>query len=71
MTEIDGKSCFSVKKIILTSKPHAEHLFAGGNTQQARQCFCQPIIFEFNLFRTKFGDSNLIYVEQNLFGSKI
>ena len=30
----DGKSCFSVRKSILTSKRHAEHLFAGRNTQQ-------------------------------------
>ena len=29
----DGKSCFSIKKFILTSKRHAEHLFAGQNTQ--------------------------------------
>ena len=33
MGEIDGKSCFSVKKIILTSKQCAEHPFAGQNTQ--------------------------------------
>ena len=28
------KSCYSIKKLILTSKRHAEHLFAGRNTQQ-------------------------------------
>ena len=33
----DGKSCFSVRKSILTSKPHAEHPFAGWNTQQERE----------------------------------
>ena len=35
--EIDGKSCFSVKKqkqMILTSERRAEHPFAGWNTQQ-------------------------------------
>ena len=30
----DGKSFFSVKKIISTSKWHVEHPYAGGNTQQ-------------------------------------
>ena len=30
----DGKSCFSIRKSILTSARHAEHLFAGQNTQQ-------------------------------------
>ena len=30
----DGKTCFSAKKIILTSKRHAKHPFAGRNTQQ-------------------------------------
>ena len=34
MTGIDGKSCFSVKKIIWTSEQHAEHPFASQNTQQ-------------------------------------
>ena len=29
----DGKSCFSVRKSILTSKRRAEHPFAGQNTQ--------------------------------------
>ena len=33
MMEIDRKSCFSVKKIISTSKQHAEHSFAGRNSQ--------------------------------------
>ena len=33
MVEIDGKSCFSVKNIILTSEQHAEHMFTGQNTQ--------------------------------------
>ena len=31
---IDGKSCFSVKNMILTSERRAEHPFAGSNTQQ-------------------------------------
>ena len=30
----DGKTCFSAQKIISTSKKHAEHPFAGQNTQQ-------------------------------------
>ena len=34
MTEKDGKSCFVSKKMISTSKRHAEHPFAGQNTQQ-------------------------------------
>ena len=33
MMEIDGQSCFNVKKIISTSKQSAEHPFAGWNTQ--------------------------------------
>ena len=33
-TEIDGKICFSIKKIISTREQHAEHPFAGRNTQQ-------------------------------------
>ena len=31
---MDVKNSFSVKKLISTSKRHAEHLFAGRNTQQ-------------------------------------
>ena len=34
MVEIDGKSCYSVKKMISTSEQRAEHLFTGQNTQQ-------------------------------------
>ena len=30
----DRKTCFSTKKMILTSEKHVEHLFAGRNTQQ-------------------------------------
>ena len=30
----DGNNCFSIRKSILTSKRHAEHPFAGQNTQQ-------------------------------------
>ena len=30
----DYKSCFSIKKLILASERHAEHPFAGRNTQQ-------------------------------------
>ena len=33
-TEKDVKSCFYVKKLILTRKRCTEHLFAGRNTQQ-------------------------------------
>ena len=33
----DGKSCFSVRKPILTSERHTEHLFAGQNIQQSYQ----------------------------------
>ena len=33
MTKKYAKSCFSVKKLILTSEWCAEHPFAGGNTQ--------------------------------------
>ena len=33
ITEIDGKSCLSVKKNILINERHAKHLFAGRNTQ--------------------------------------
>ena len=32
--KIDGKSFFSVKKMISTSERHAGHPFAGQNTQQ-------------------------------------
>ena len=32
----DGKCCFSVRKSILTSERHAEHPFAGQNTQHER-----------------------------------
>ena len=34
MTKKDVKSCLSVKKMIFTSERHAEHPFAGQNTQQ-------------------------------------
>ena len=30
----DGKSCFSIRKSISTSKRHGEHPFASQNTQQ-------------------------------------
>ena len=40
MTEKDIKSCFSIKKLILTSKRHAEHQFAGQNTQQCTFFVC-------------------------------
>ena len=33
MTEKEATNCFSVKKLILTSKRHVEHSFAGQNTQ--------------------------------------
>ena len=33
MSEIDRKSCFWVKKIILTSEQRVEHPFVGQNTQ--------------------------------------
>ena len=33
MTEKDLKSCLSIKKLIFTSKRHAEHPFIGQNTQ--------------------------------------
>ena len=33
----DGKSCFSARKSILTSKWHTENLFAGQNIQQSYQ----------------------------------
>ena len=36
LTEKNIKSCFSIKKFISTSERHAEHLFAGRNTQQER-----------------------------------
>ena len=39
----DGKSCFSVKKLISTSERCVEHPFAGQNTQQIPHC-C--ILFE-------------------------
>ena len=32
----DGKSCFSIRKSILTNKQGAEHPFAGHNTQHLR-----------------------------------
>ena len=35
MIEKDVKSCFSIKKLIWTSKRHTEHLFAGLNAQQS------------------------------------
>ena len=44
MMEIDGKSCFSVKKIISTSEWRAEHLFAGQNTQHIRRLIQQKFI---------------------------
>ena len=31
----DRKTCFSIKKLIQTSEQHAEHPFAGQNTQQS------------------------------------
>ena len=34
--KIDRKSCFSIKKMISTSNRHAEHPFAGRNTQHLR-----------------------------------
>ena len=33
-----AKSCFSVKKLIRTSERHADHPFAGRNTQQLTNC---------------------------------
>ena len=38
MLEKDGKTCFSAKNIISTSKRHAEHPFAGQNTQHSKDC---------------------------------
>ena len=35
MVEKDVKSCFNFKKLIPTSERHAEHPFAGRNTQKA------------------------------------
>ena len=35
ITEKDVKSCFSIKKLILTSERRAEHRFTGRNTQQS------------------------------------
>ena len=37
MTEKYAISCFSVKKLISTSKRHGEHPFAGRNTQHSTQ----------------------------------
>ena len=37
----DGKSCFSFKKLILTSERCAEHPFAGQNTQQPTGYFSE------------------------------
>ena len=37
LTEKDIKSCFSIKKLIFTSKRCAEHPFAGKNTQQIKK----------------------------------
>ena len=44
----DGKSCFSVRKSILTNKRHAEHPFAGQNTQQIYSPF-KDITFMYSL----------------------
>ena len=35
VAEKDGKTCFNAKEMILTREWHAEHLFAGQNTQQS------------------------------------
>ena len=37
MTKKYAISCFSVKKLISTSKRHGEHPFAGRNTQHSTQ----------------------------------
>ena len=42
MAEIDGKSCCSIKKLISTSERHAEHPFAGQNTQHMSRLICMP-----------------------------
>ena len=41
----DGKSCFSIKKLIVNSERLAEHPFADQNTQQAMRTIMQhPLI---------------------------
>ena len=42
MAEIDGKSCFSLKKMISTSEWRAEHPLAGQNTQQLIKLWTTP-----------------------------
>ena len=37
MTEREGKTCFSAKKMIMLSEWRAEHAFVGRNTQQLLQ----------------------------------
>ena len=48
----DGKSCFSVRKSISTSKRRVEHPFAGRNTQQTQFKFTKKSKFKkLNFFR--------------------
>ena len=45
MTKKYAKSCFRVKKLILTSEQGAEHLFAGQNTQHTIVVGELPIVY--------------------------
>ena len=53
----DGKSCFSIRKSILTSKRRAEHPFAGRNTQQSNTPFSCTYarLFKFDFVKNVFG----------------
>ena len=54
MIEKDLKSCFSIKNLISTSERHAEHPFAGQNTQQPLQYW--------NYYNVEFDSINTLQV---------
>ena len=59
MTEKDGKSCFTIKKMISTSQWHAEHLYIGRNTQYMK--------YSRTFFWINQGEINSFCKEQKIF----
>ena len=55
-TVSDGKSCFSVKKLISTSEQRAEHPFAGRNTQHINTNFIQAWIAQLKAHQLGTGE---------------
>ena len=51
--EIDGKSCYSVKKLISTSKRRAEHPFASQNTQYILFVYFVKVFDYVNVLKVK------------------